>query len=393
MALVRRRINIFGSTGSIGVNTLDVIRSLGKENFDIKVLSGSSNIDLLSEQAKEFNADYAITANPDLEAELSAKLSGSNTKAASGTDNLVKMATTKVDWAMSAIVGAAGLSPTIEMAKNAKTLALANKETLVCAGELLQKTCTEHECTLLPVDSEHSAIFQALQGESIENVSRIILTASGGPFLNYSVEDLSNVTLEQALNHPNWDMGQRITIDSASMFNKALEVIEAKYLFCIPSDKIDVIIHPQSIIHSMVEFKDNAVIAQMGTPDMRGPIGYALQYPKRDSLPCEQLNFAKLSQLSFQQPDTNKFPALRLANMVMNWGGLSGAVLNAAKEIALDRFIEGDIKFIDMAKLVESALLELKNESTALTSLSGLDSVLKIDKKARSIASTWNASR
>lgn len=392
MALVRRSISIFGSTGSIGVNTLDVIRSLGKENFDIKVLSGSSNIDLLSEQAKEFNADYAITANSDLEAELSAKLSGSNTKVASGADNLVKMATTKVDWAMSAIVGAAGLSPTIEMAKNAKTLALANKETMVCAGELLQKTCADHECTLLPVDSEHSAIFQALKGESIENVSRIILTASGGPFLNHSVEDLSNVTLEQALNHPNWDMGQRITIDSASMFNKALEVIEAKYLFCVSSNKIDVIIHPQSIIHSMVEFKDNAVIAQMGTPDMRGPIGYALQYPKRDSLPCEQLNFAKLSQLSFQKPDTNKFPALRLANMVMNWGGLSGAVLNAAKEIALDRFIEGDIKFTDMAKLVESALLELKNESTALTSLSGLDSVLKIDKKARTIASKWNAS-
>jgi len=306
---LRRRISIFGSTGSIGCNTVDLIkRQGGAEAFEVVALTGGRNLALLAEQAKALNAEFAITAYPELQSELEGLL---------------------------------------EMAKHAETLALANKESLVCAGEILLAECKTNDTQLLPVDSEHSAVFQSMTGHATSDVSRIILTASGGPFRTWSLAEMGKATREQALAHPNWDMGARITVDSASMFNKALEVIEAKYLFDVFPSQVDVVVHPQSIIHSMVEFNDGAIVAQLGCPDMRGPIGYALNYPERSDLPVERLDFGALNRLDFESPDAERFPSLRLAREALEIGGGAGAVLNASKEIALDAFLDGHIGFLE----------------------------------------------
>ena len=387
---MRKSVSIFGSTGSIGCNTVDLlVRQGGASAYDVRVLSGAGNVKRLAEQAKALQAEIAVTADETAFDALKSALAGTNIRAEAGAKALRDTAAESVDWAMSAIVGSAGLAPTLAMAENAKILALANKESLVCAGELVKSTCKKSGCTLLPVDSEHSAIFQALSGNDPLGLSRLILTASGGPFREWSRDQMAKATLAQAVAHPNWDMGQRISIDSATMFNKALEVIEAHQLFGIEPDKIEVVVHPQSIIHSMIEYEDNSVIAQLGAPDMRGAIGFALNWPERLTLPVEKLDFASLARLDFAAPDEDKFPALRLARRAMQIGGVAGTVLNAAKETALDRFIADDIGFLDMARLVENVLEDLHVIANTTSSLSGLDVVMAIDREARGRGRVW----
>jgi len=387
---MRRTVSIFGSTGSIGCNTVDLLlRQGGAAVYDVKVVTGARNIKSLAEQAVLLKADVAVTADATQLFALKEALEGTGITATAGADALRDAATIKVDWAMSAIVGSAGLAPTLEMAKQAGILALANKESLVCAGELVKATCAESGCILVPVDSEHCAIFQALAGGKHADISRIILTASGGPFRDWTLDEMADATLSQAMAHPNWDMGQRISIDSATMFNKALEVIEAHQLFNVSAEQIEVVVHPQSIVHSMIEYKDHSVIAQLAAPDMRGAIGFALNWPERPPLPVEQLNFGAIAQLNFATPDENRFPALRLARRVLEIGGLAGAVFNAAKESALDRFISGDIGFLDMARLVETVLESLHVEASQSSSLEGLETVMAIDEKARTKGKNW----
>jgi 1-deoxy-D-xylulose-5-phosphate reductoisomerase len=387
---MRRTVSIFGSTGSIGCNTVDLLlRQGGAEAYDVKVVTGARNIKLLAEQAVSLKADVAVTADAALLNALTEALKGTGITATSGADALREAAMIKVDWAMSAIVGSAGLTPTLEMAKQAGILALANKESLVCAGELIKATCADSGCTLVPVDSEHCAIYQALAGGTNGDISRIILTASGGPFRDWTTHQMADATLEQAMAHPNWDMGQRISIDSATMFNKALEVIEAHQLFDVSANQIEVVVHPQSIIHSMIEYNDYSVIAQLAAPDMRGAIGFALNWPERTPLPVEQLDFNTMSRLEFTAPDETRFPALRLARRVLEIGGLAGAVFNAAKESALDRFIAGDIGFLDMAGLVETVLEDLHVKASQSSSLEGLETVMAIDKEARAMGQNW----
>ena len=387
---MRRKVSIFGSTGSIGCNTVDLLlRQGGAEAYDVKVVTGARNVKLLAEQAVSLKADVAVTADISLLDALTEALKNTGVEAAAGPAALRDAAKVKVDWAMSAIVGSAGLTPTLEMAKHADILALANKESLVCAGELIKATCASSGCILVPVDSEHCAIYQALAGGKNADLSRIILTASGGPFRDWSLDQMATATLEQAMAHPNWDMGQRISIDSATMFNKALEVIEAHQLFDVTADQIEVVVHPQSIVHSMIEYNDYSVIAQLAAPDMRGAIGFALNWPERPPLPVEQLNFGTLSRLDFASPDEARFPALRLARRVLELGGLAGAVFNAAKEAALDRFIAGDIGFLDMAQLVETVLENLHVKASQSSSLEGLETVMSIDKEARLMGQNW----
>lgn len=385
-----RSVSIFGSTGSIGCNTVDLLlQQGGDETYDVKVVTGAKNIQLLAQQAVSLNADHAVTADETLLDDLKSELNGTGISAAAGAEALINAAKLSVDWGMSAIVGSAGLAPTLELAKQTSILALANKESLVCAGELVKATCAKSGCKLLPVDSEHCAVFQALAGGKCSDLSRVILTASGGPFRDWSLDQMESATLQQAMAHPNWEMGQRISIDSATMFNKALEVIEAHQLFDVSAEQIEVVVHPQSIVHSMIEYKDNSVISQMGAPDMRGAIGFALNWPARNPLPVQQLDFGTLGTLDFSAPDEARFPALRLARRVLEIGGLAGAVFNAAKESALDRFISGEIGFLDMARLVETVLEDLHLKASQLSSLDGLEAVLDIDLEARTRGLNW----
>ncbi|MEO0343492.1 MAG: 1-deoxy-D-xylulose-5-phosphate reductoisomerase [Pseudomonadota bacterium] len=350
-----RRISVFGSTGSIGQQTLDLI-ARDRQNFELFCLTGARNVTLLAEQAKELQPQIVITADDASAGLLSELLDGTGIKVQAGRTALLSAAQERVDWAMSSIVGFAGLEISLEIAKTGGVLALANKESLVCGGPLLRKECATYGATLLPVDSEHSAIFQLLKGEVRGSVSSVIITASGGPFRSWSREAMAGVTPAQAANHPKWSMGQRISIDSATLFNKALEVIEAKEIFDFSANEIEVIIHPQSVIHSMIRLKDQMVLAHLGVPDMRAAIGYALYYPDRSAIPVEPLDFAKLSKLDFEAPDIDRFPALNLAKQVMDHGGLAGAVLNGAKEAAMDAFLTREIGFLDMADLVSDAL-------------------------------------
>ena len=385
-----RRIRIFGATGSIGVNTVDLInRAGGASQFSVVALTGGANIALLAEQARNLGAKLAVTAFPEHLEELKRALEGTEIEAAAGPDALAEAATRPTDWAMSAIVGVAGLRPTLELAASTRVLALANKESLVCAGAMLQARCAAHKTLLLPVDSEHSALFQAMRGEDAAKISRLILTASGGPFREWTLEQMEKATPDQAVAHPNWSMGQRISIDSASMFNKALEIIEASVLFSMPQESIDVVIHPQSIVHSLVEFCDGAQIAHMGAPDMRGAIGFALDWPHRQPLPVKRLDLASIGRLDFAAPDPLRFPALRLAHEVLELGGGTGAAFNAAKEAALDRFLAREIGFLDMARLVESVLENAYVQSLCRQTPRELRDVEQIDDAARAAAARW----
>ena len=389
---MRRKVSVFGATGSVGRNTVAVIEEQGgAEAFEVVALTGAGNVELLAEQARRLHARLAVTADAGKLGELRAHLEGSGIESAAGPEALVEAAGEPTDWAMSAIVGAAGLGVGLRSAEHGGVLALANKESLVCAGELLRATCARHGTKLVPVDSEHSAIFQALRGEDARALERVILTASGGPFRDWTRERMATVTPAQARAHPNWNMGERISIDSATMFNKAMEMIEARALFDLAPDQVEVIIHPQSIIHSMVGFTDGSIMAQLGPSDMRGAIGFALNWPERRALSLERLDFAALARLDFAAADPARFPALRLARDVMEADGLSGAVFNAAKEAALDAFLLRAIGFLDMAVLVEHVLDKLAPEAARAGTGYDLDAVLDLDATARRMSGLWVA--
>ena len=378
-----RRISVLGATGSIGVSTLDVLNQAGgREQFEIIALTGMGNVELLAGQAKAFGARIAVTADVAKYADLKAALAGSGIEAAAGGDALCAAAAESADWVMAGIVGIAGLAPTMAAARAGATIALANKECLVSAGDLFLAETGKAGVTVLPVDSEHSAIHQCLAGELHHTIAQIVLTASGGPFRTFTIEQMRDVTPAQAAGHPTWSMGQKISIDSASMFNKALEMIEARHLFHVAPGQIKVVIHPQSIVHSAVAFTDGSMIAQMGMPDMRTPIAYALAYPSRIMVNVARLNLTELSRLDFEAPDEARFPALRLAREAMAHGNAAGAVLNGAKEAALEAFIVGKIKFLDMAAIVEHVLEQL----SALPAPQTLDDVFEADRQARSLA-------
>ncbi|MBW4708770.1 1-deoxy-D-xylulose-5-phosphate reductoisomerase [Roseobacter sp. YSTF-M11] len=377
-----RRVSIFGATGSIGQNTIDLI-ARAPQDYEVIALTGASNIAQLAMDAKNLRARVAITAHDHLLGDLRDALAGTDVEAAAGVTAITEAAARSADWTMSAIVGAAGLAPGLTTLQQGGTLALANKESLVCAGKLMLETAKAHEARLLPVDSEHSAVFQALVGEDMAAVERVIITASGGAFRDWPLEDLGKATLDEASSHPNWDMGQRITIDSASMFNKAMELIETREYFGVRPDQIEVLIHPESMIHAMVGFADGALMAHVGPPDMRHAIGYALHWPERRKLPVERLDLAKIAQLSFRAPCDTRWPALRLARDVMETGGLAGAVFNAAKETALDGFIGGRIGFTDMAEVVEEVLTIVTSTPGHIDATMTLDNVAKVDHVAR----------
>ena len=383
-----KKVSIFGATGSIGRNTIDLI-ARAPDAYDVVALTGASNIAQLAEDAQRLNAQLAVTAHEHLLDDLRDALSGTGVEAAAGPQAINEAAARPADWVMSAIIGAAGLAPGVEALKQGATLALANKESLVCAGQLMLDTAAAHGATMLPVDSEHSAVFQALTGEDISAVERIIITASGGAFRDWPLEKLADATLEQASSHPNWDMGQRITIDSASMFNKAMEVIETREYFRVDPNQIEVLVHPQSMIHALVGFNDGALMAHIGPPDMRHAIGFALHHPNRTHLPVERLDLAKIGSFDFRAPDDIRWPALRLAREVMARGGMAGAVFNAAKEVALDGFIDGKLRFPQMAEVVEDTMEALFPDNGVIDAAITLDNVAQVDHLARQAA--WAA--
>lgn len=380
-----KRITILGATGSIGQNTLDLIRR-DRDAYQVVALTGGRNIAQLARDAVEFGAEIAVTAHDDLLDDLRAALSGSAVRAAAGAGAVAEAGARPADWVMSAIVGAAGLPPGLAALEQGATLALANKETLVAAGPLVMETAARHGARILPVDSEHSAIFQALIGEDIGAVRRVVITASGGAFRDWPLDALAKASLEQASTHPNWNMGQRITIDSASMFNKALEVIEAREFFGLDPAQIEVLVHPESLVHALVGFCDGALLAHVGPHDMRHAIGYALNWPERRPLPVDALDLAAIGQLNFRAPDPARYPALGLAREVMEMRGLSGAVFNAAKERALDHFIAGRIGFLDMSDVVEEVLARLSAENGLIDAGITLDSVTRLDHLSRRCA-------
>jgi 1-deoxy-D-xylulose-5-phosphate reductoisomerase len=382
-----KRISVFGATGSIGQSTLDLVKR-DCENFDVLALSGGRNIAQLAQDAISTGAQVAVTAFDEEYPALKEALAGTTVQAAAGHNALLEAADQNADWVMSAIVGAAGLEPGLRAMQAGADLALANKESMVAAGALMRKTSAQNNVALLPVDSEHSAVFQALIGESRDSVERVILTASGGAFRDWSYNDLARATPEQAATHPNWNMGQRITIDSASMFNKSLEVIEAKELFDLRSDQIEVLIHPQSLVHALVGFRDGGLMAHVGPADMRHAIGYALYHPHRKALPIERLNLADIGSLEFSAPDFKKYPALALAYEVLDIGGLSGAVYNAAKEVALDAFIDRKIGFLMMADVVRGVLEAVFDGPNMPLSEPSLENILQMDHIGRLEAET-----
>ncbi|WP_107496095.1 1-deoxy-D-xylulose-5-phosphate reductoisomerase [Thalassobius sp. I31.1] len=353
-----RRISIFGVTGSIGQSTVDLIKR-DQDAYDVIALSGGRNIAQLAQDAIDLKAEIAVTAFEYLLPDLRAALKGSGVEAAAGEVALLEAADRPTDWCMSAIVGLAGLAPGMRALRHGGVLALANKESLVSAGPMIMAEAAKYGATILPVDSEHSAIFQALTGEPRDAVERVIITASGGAFRDWPLDDLRHATLAQASSHPNWDMGQRITIDSASMFNKAMEIIEAKEFFKFSPAQIEVLIHPQSLIHAMIGYNDGGLMAHVGPADMRHAIGFALHWPDRKHLPVERLDFARIGTFEFRAPCDTRYPALRLAREVMDTGGLSGAAFTAAKDAALDAFIAGRCGFMDMAGMVEDVLTRI----------------------------------
>ena len=350
-----RRLSIFGSTGSIGCNTVDLIeRNPGA--FAVEALTANGNVALLVDQAKRLRARVAVVADSSRYGELKEALSGTGIEAAGGEDAVAEAAERPADWVMAAIVGAAGLRPTLAAARRGAVVALANKECLICAGELMIDEIRRHGATLLPVDSEHSAIFQVFDFDQPDKVARIILTASGGPFRSLTRQQMSAVTPAQAVAHPNWSMGAKISVDSATMMNKGLETIEAYHLFPVAKESIDILVHPQSVVHSLVEYVDGSVLAQLGTPDMRTPIAFALGWPARMAAPSPRLRLEEIGSLTFEAPDPERFPALKLAKQALHMGGAAPTVLNAANEVAVQGFLQGRVSFLDIARIVEETL-------------------------------------
>ncbi|MGE5147980.1 MAG: 1-deoxy-D-xylulose-5-phosphate reductoisomerase [Candidatus Eiseniibacteriota bacterium] len=381
-----RRVTILGSTGSVGCNTIDLVeRDPGA--YEVQALTANRNAAALAEQARRLRPAMAVVADPASYRELKEALSGTEIKVAAGPDAVVEAASLPADWVMAGIVGAAGLEPTLAGIRQGAIVGLANKETLVCAGELVMAEIERHGATLLPVDSEHSAIFQVFDFDQSERVERIILTASGGPFRSWTREAMADVTPAQAVAHPNWDMGAKISVDSATMMNKGLEVIEAYHLFPIHESRIEVIVHPQSVIHSMVEYVDGSVLAQLGSPDMRTPIAYALGWPERIDAPAARLDFKKIANLTFEEPDINRFPAIRLAREALQAGGAAPTILNAANEVAVHGFLGGRIGFLDIARIVERTLAAANH--FAITNIADVHAV---DAHAREVAGAMIAS-
>jgi 1-deoxy-D-xylulose-5-phosphate reductoisomerase len=374
---VTRRIAILGATGSVGKSTLDLVER-DRERFQVSAVTAATNVDALADIARRTGAGLAVIADQSRLSDLQQALAGTDCRAAAGEAGLIEAATSDVDLTIAAIVGCAGLRPVMAAVEQGRTVALANKEALVTAGALMTDAAAASGAKLLPVDSEHNAIFQCLAGNRSEDVSRIILTASGGPFRTASAEAIGAATPAQAVAHPNWSMGAKISVDSATLMNKGLELIEAHYLFGLPSAQIDVVIHPQSVIHSMVEFVDGSVLAQLGSPDMRIPIAYALAWPERIPTPAQRLDLASIARLDFEVPDLDRFPALRLAREALEAGGAAPIVLNAANEVAVAAFLAGELRFLDIERVVAEALDSAKNDAPK-----AIDDVLEIDRVTR----------
>lgn len=376
----KRQIAILGSTGSIGTQALNVI-SQHRNLFEVDLLTANNNAQLLIKQAIEFEVNNVVICNPSLYKTVADSLSKYPIKVFAGINSVNELVkSSNVDIVLAAMVGFSGLEPTINAIKSSKVIALANKETLVAAGSIITKLCKEHNSYLIPVDSEHSAVFQCLQGEQAQ-IEKILLTASGGPFLNTSIGDLQKVSLKQALTHPNWSMGAKVTIDSATMMNKGLEMIEASWLFNVPSSKIEIVVHPQSIIHSMVQFSDGSIKAQLGAPDMRVPIQYALSYPQRIDLDTKRISFPSLANLSFFAPDKQKFHAIELAYHAHNAGGNLACIMNAANELAVDLFLKEKLPFYKISELIEKTM-----EKSCFISNPNLEDIFNTNSQAKALA-------
>ena len=379
-----RRVTILGSTGSVGQSTVDLLLR-NPQAFEVEALTANRNSVLLAEQARALRARFAAIADPAHYPSLKEALNGTGTETACGAQALVEAALRPSDWVMAAIVGAAGLAPTLSAIRRGVIVALANKEVLVCAGALVMQEVIRSGATLLPVDSEHNAIWQCYDHARVETVERIILTASGGPFRERAFEDMRAVTPREAVAHPNWSMGAKISVDSATMMNKGLELIEAHHLFRLPLERIEIIVHPQSIVHSAVVYRDGSVLAQLGSPDMRTPIAYALAWPDRIETPTKRLDLAAVGRLTFEPPDERRFPALRVAREALLRGGGCPTVLNAANETAVHAFLEGRIGFLDIVETVERTLEMLPGGK-----LESLDDVYNFDTTAREVAARFS---
>jgi 1-deoxy-D-xylulose-5-phosphate reductoisomerase len=375
-----RSITILGSTGSVGCNTVELIDA-DRSSFVVEALTANRNVDRLAEQARRLKPRLAVVADPSCYQELKSALAGTGVEVAAGAEAVVEAAARSTDWVMAAIVGAAGLAPTLEAVRRGSIIALANKESLVSAGDIMVAEVRQHNATLIPVDSEHNAIFQVFDFEQSANVERIILTASGGPFRKRDLAAMADVTPEEAVAHPNWDMGAKISVDSATMMNKGLELIEAFHLFPVTEERIEILVHPQSVVHSMVAYSDGSVLSQMSEPDMRTPIAYALGWPKRMASPAPRLDLAKVKKLTFEAPDPQRFPALKLARDALQTGGGAPTVLNAANEIAVQGFLAREISFLDIARIVEQTVAATPNGR-----LESLDDVFEADEAARRFA-------
>ncbi len=382
-----RSVVILGSTGSVGVSTLDLLDRVGAD-VDMRALTAGRNVELLAEQAKRWRPAQAIIQDETLVSQLRQRLAGTDVAVAGGPQAIIEAAGQGADWVMSAIVGAAGLAPTLAAARAGSVVGLANKESLVCAGPALLSICKAAGGTVIPVDSEHSAIFQVFETSNLKQVNRIILTASGGPFRNWSLADMAAATRVQALAHPNWSMGDKISIDSATMMNKGLEMIEAAYLFGIPAAQVDVVIHPQSVVHSLVEYADGSTLAQLGCPDMRTPIAVAWAWPGRVGWDAPKLDLAAVGSLTFERPDEVRFPALAVARQALNEGAGAPAAMNAANEVAVHAFLAGRIRFLDIVGAVMATLEQMNSvgELDAGTGDDAVDWALTIDSSARRVA-------
>jgi 1-deoxy-D-xylulose-5-phosphate reductoisomerase len=374
---MRRKIAILGATGSVGASTLDLVER-APDRFEIVALTAGTDVDGLARAARRTGARLAVIADERRYDELASRLAGTDCRAAAGPDALNEAAAGEAEWVMAAIVGCAGLVPVMAAIEAGRTIALANKEALVSAGPLMMAAARRCGATLLPVDSEHNAIFQCLAGSRAQDISKLILTASGGPFRTASEDQIRDATPAQAVAHPNWSMGAKISVDSATLMNKGLELIEAHFLFALPSERIDILIHAQSVIHSMVEFIDGSVLAQLGSPDMRVPIAYALAWPERMASHAEKLDLAAIGKLTFEEPDLERFPALRVARHALEQGDAAPTVLNAANEVAVRCFLEQRIGFMDIAAFVERALDESKAAAPA-----SIDEVIALDGATR----------
>ncbi len=390
-----RRITILGSTGSIGVSTLDLLEfanSRGEAEIEIEALTANRNVALLAEQARKFRPRFVAVAEEALRDDLRSALDDDAIEIGAGAAAIEEAGAREADWVMAAIVGAAGLKPTLKAAERGAAVALANKECLVCAGDVIKAAVAGSGGALLPVDSEHNAIFQVFDFERPHRISRLILTASGGPFRTWSKDRMAAATPAEAVAHPNWSMGAKISVDSATMMNKGLELIEAAHIFPVDHERIEILVHPQSVIHSMVEYVDGSVLAQLGTPDMRTPIASTLAWPDRTPSPSEKLDFAKVAQLNFEAPDPDRFPALRLAREAVENGGVYPATLNAANEVAVAAFLDGGLKFLDIAGVTEQVLdiVAGRNGPPVLTTL---DEAVQADAEARALARDAVAAR